>query len=284
MSNSLRYLFGFSFSLQPDGAAGRYNKWIADNLANYCRVESAPQGLAVQWEIADALIEHHPALYRALSARELLVVTPPVFRKEQIDAKLIQAELESSESRWHQNLKAHIDESKGSSVVEKLNHILSDAHFYKDFEGLRLVNLTRPNLGDLFTEYRSLPDPAHYPKGLGFYQRIRVNRLIIEAILEDEDALTRGEYLSTAGVLEAALDNYELSSGTEILVQAHPLHGPRCVTQITGMLNKLNIDCPVIFTNNSSVEWDPSSAQVWCQSLPNWQAYERRIEHLVKTR
>ncbi|MFP6805846.1 MAG: hypothetical protein VB957_01420 [Pseudomonadales bacterium] len=37
---------------------------------------------------------------------------------------------------------------------------------------------------------------------------MRVNRLIIESVIDDSEILQRGQYLSTSGVIDSALDHY----------------------------------------------------------------------------
>ena len=71
--------------------------------------------------------------------------------------------------------------------------------------GLALENLERPKLGPLATEERVMPELKDYPDGLAQYQRIRVNRLIMEAIIQDRQILNDSAYLSTQGVIQAAL-------------------------------------------------------------------------------
>ena len=173
----------------------------------------------------------------------------------------------ASESEHCKALQRCLDAISGGSITGRLHSLLNDAKFYEKFSGLELANLVRPSLGDLFTEDRSLPLQDHYPHGLRRYQRIRVNRLIIESVVDEPAILKRGRYLSTTGVIDSVLDHC-LNRDQEIDnlgVVAHPLHAPRCVEQTVRALAARKLDVSVQGEmQNADFSWDSSGAQVWC--------------------
>lgn len=71
-------------------------------------------------------------------------------------------------------------------LLEDLNRLLADPKLYAQFPDLALNPLERPRLGPLFTERREMPAAKDYPEGLGPYQTLRVNRLILDAVLNND--------------------------------------------------------------------------------------------------
>ena len=291
-------IIAFSFSLMPDGAPGSYNVAIAKHLvavleSGQAALEDMPV-VALQWEIADALFELCPRLSEELTKQKrLIVVKPPCFQKEGIQQDLFEKWLNAEqvenfeEVNYKQVFKTCLNFATGELIVEKLNSLLDDGSFYEMFKGLRLTNLVRPKLGDLFTEARVLPNRKDYPNGLNVHQRIRINRLVIERIVEDEVIVPRGEYLSTSGVIESVFDycranNYLIKS---VNVIAHPLHSPRCIAQSNQILDvkRFSLQARDVVMRKTPT-WDASGAQVWCRSQANWEEYERVVSKLLMSR
>ncbi len=172
--------------------------------------------------------------------------------------------------------------------------LLNDMGFHKSFYDdnnqpiLELHDLYRTNVGSVGVENRRLPN---IDKDLLRFQKVRVNRLIIEAIFPDDRILKRGEYLSTRGVLDQVTRVLEREGGREIkyaFVYGHPAHSPRCRRQVieSGWMAGWNLEpekvCDVNNTDPREQEkwqgekrWDAKTAQIWCRSEQNWNDYER---------
>lgn len=290
MTNSPDIIIGFAFSLMSDGAPGSYNEKLAAHLSKLLENHQSEKGelpqVALQWEIADALEALYPDLTDEITNQnKLLIVRPPEFLTGEAEEGLFDDLLIACESEHCKALQSCVDTISGGSITERLNSLLNDAKFYEKFSGLKLTNLVRPSLGDLFTEDRSLPLQGHYPLGLRRYQRIRVNRLIIESVVDEPEIVKRGRYLSTTGVIDSVLDHC-LNHAQEInnlSVVAHPLHAPRCVEQTMQALAARKLDvCVHGEMQNVDFSWDSSGAQVWCRSLPNWNQYERAVRKMLE--
>ena len=289
MTNSPDLVIGFAFSLMSDGAPGSYNEKLAAHLSKLLEKHQSARGklpqVALQWEIADALEALDQDLAdEIVNQNKLLIVRPPEFVTSEVDEGLFDDFLIACESEHCKTLQRCLDAISGGSFPRRLNSLLNDAKFYEKFSDLELANLVRPSLGDLFTEVRSLPLQGHYPHGLRRHQRIRVNRLIIESVVDEPAILKRGRYLSTTGVIDSVLDHC-LKHDQEInylSVVAHPLHAPRCVEQTMQALaaRKLNFSVQGEM-QNVDFSWDSAGAQVWCRSLSNWNQYETVVRKLL---
>lgn len=284
----MEMIIAFSFSLMPDGAPGAYNHAIACQLAERLDaglLKSEQSLVALQWEIADALEDSFPALSRTLhDEARLIVVKPPAFLPTDIDQARFVAQLENVGSDNNRVLADSINLAQGENTQQKLNFLLTDARLYERFQHLELDNLIRPQHGDLLSEYRKLPEVLSHADGLRRYQRIRVNRLIIESIVKDKEVLKRGQYLSTGGVVEQVCEDCKRRGQVfqDVQVIAHPLHLPRCIKQsqqtfISRGLN-VNVSEAGLFT---IPPWDDTGAQVWCRSLSNWLQYEEIVLRLM---
>jgi hypothetical protein len=129
-----------------------------------------------------------------------------------------------------------------------------------------------------------MPGLKDYPDGLAQYQRIRVNRLIMEAIIQDRQILNDGAYLSTQGVIQAALQKFPGSSLDRILVVAHPAHSPRCDWQLRHWLNVQSLDRSIVIKsgNMGNWPWYDTVAQHWCRSPEAWTAQEEMVRASMK--
>lgn len=279
-------IIAFAFSLTPDGAPGSYNRTLAQYLeilfAAYQDNSKGWPYLGVQWEIADALSTRNPSLIQALSdLGKLIVVEPPTFSANEVDEEKLVHSLGEKNSKNHKLLHRWLTNTPGRSITEQLNNVLKEEKFYEDFEKLDLANLTRPQLGYSFTEHRALPRSQDYPSGLGQYQRKRINRLVIERIVDDEQILQRGRYLSTTGVLDFILEHMP-TPYRRVGIVAHPLHAPRCIEQsrstISARVARANIYAE---GPHKDIAWDNKTAQVWCRSLSNWNNYEKVVQKLI---
>jgi hypothetical protein len=274
-----------------DGAPGSYNEKLAAHLSRLLEDHQSAKGelpqVALQWEIADALEAIHPDLTDEITNQnKLLVVRPPTFLTNEVEEGLFDDELIDGESEHHKTLQRCLEAISGGSITGRLNRLLDDAKLYEKFSGLELANLVRPSLGDLFTEVRSLPLQDHYPHGLRRYQRIRVNRIIVESVVDEPEILKRGGYLSTTGVIDSVLDHllHHDQEISNISVVAHPLHSARCVEQSTLALAARKLDVSVQGEmQNVDFSWDSSSAQIWCRSLSNWNQYEAVVRKLLSS-
>ena len=284
----MEMIIAFSFSLMPDGAPGAYNHAIACQLAERLDaglLKSEQSLVALQWEIADALEDSFPALSRTMhDEARLIVVKPPAFLPTDIDQARFVAQLENVGSDNNRVLADSINLAQGENTQQKLNFLLTDARLYERFQHLELDNLIRPQHGDLLSEYRKLPEVLSHADGLRRYQRIRVNRLIIESIVKDKEVLKRGQYLSTGGVVEQVCEDCKRRGQVfqDVQVIAHPLHLPRCIKQLqqTFISQGLNVNVSEagLFT---IPPWDDTGAQVWCRSLSNWLQYEEIVLRLM---
>jgi len=180
-------------------------------------------------------------------------------------------------------LLAHLPKSD-QDIEMGLDDLLNEPNFYRSFTGLALENLERSKLGPLATEERVMPGLKGYPAGLAQYQRIRVNRLIIEAIIQDRQILNDGAYLSTQGVIQAALHKFPGSSLDRIQVVAHPAHLPRCDWQLRHCLNfqSLNRSIVIKSENMENWPWYDTVAQHWCRSPEAWTAQEEMVRASMK--
>ena len=124
-----------------------------------------------------------------------------------------------------------------------------------------------------------MPAPMDYPNGLGHYQRLRVNRLIIDAVIDNDQILRQGAYLSTSGVLDASIRAVDLKAITEVVVLAHPAHLPRCLQQVESALKLQGAQRIAVIPGLSAVQWpwDDQVAQQWCCSEGAWSAYEQQV-------
>ena len=283
-------IVGFSFSLMPDGAPGSYNVALAKHLAQQLELQRKSEIelplVALQWEIADALEALNPKIVLALrDSHKFFVVTPPLFQANEVNEELLAGFLEHTKSKHGETLSNSISNQPGIGVLEKLNGLLSSDQFYENFSDHELSNLTRPRLGSLFTEFRMLPNLEEYPFGLRTYQRIRVNRLIVESVIDDGRVLKRGQYLSTVGVIAAVC---EFCGANNIVLKdagllAHPLHLPRCIEQSIQVFDERDLDVSVTGVSpNETPQWDETGAQVWCQSLTNWTSYEEKVREFLR--
>lgn len=290
MTDHPTHLIGFSYSLMPDGTPGWYNEVLAKQLTSrlelYRANKAALPQVALQWEIADALGVLNPHLTHELSASDkLLVVQPPDFLADDLTEGDFDRWIANTESDDARILHYCLDATQGRSIIEQLNRLLGDATLYEKFEGLELDNFVRTKLGELFTEYRALPIRRDFPLGLQQYQRRRINRLIIERIVDSPLVMPRARYLSTRGVVDHVFDHFlQLNQEIETVgIIAHPLHAPRCVEQTK---RAISIRLPHALLSNESpeedIDWDRSTAQVWCRSLSNWLQYERIVKQTLK--
>ena len=279
-------VIGFAFSLMPDGSAGPHNlklaEWLFQDMKD-ARI-SVSSGLALQWEIAEAiegLSSNALEPWRELG--NLLVIAPPRFAPGDVNGAKLRGHLAVSSLPFAKTLLAHLPES-GQDIEKRLDELLNEPKFYRSFIGLELENLEHPKLGPLATEERVMPGLKDYPDGLAQYQRIRVNRLIMEAIIQDRQILSDGAYLSTQGVIQAALQKFPGSSLDRIQVVAHPAHSPRCDWQLRHWLNDQNLDRSIVIKSGNMENWPwyDTVAQHWCRSPEAWTAQEQMIRISMK--
>ncbi len=274
---------GFAFSLMPDGSPGAYNDRIAESLlaaSNNPGLEPEATRYAIQWELADALLQIDPDWFESQQhSGSLFVVEPPAFAVTDVNPERLAASLEQNQGRHSSQLQTCLADTDFSASA--LNHLLYDHEFAASFAGLNLTSLVRPELGELFTEYRLLPSGR---QKLRRYQTKRVNRLIIEAIVQDPEAIGRAKYLSTAGVIKAVLDHWSLTDIKRVIVFAHPAHTPRCLRQTVEVLNAMNagVDSIVAPLTAETWPWQADVAQVWCRSQDNWLTYEAKVQSLLQ--
>jgi hypothetical protein len=160
----------------------------------------------------------------------------------------------------------------------------NEPNFYRSFTGLALENLERPKLGPLATEERAMPGLKDYPDGLAQYQRVRVNRLIMEAIIQDRQILNDGAYLSPQGVIQAALRKPPGSSLDRIQVVAHPAHSPCRDWQLGHWFNVQRLDGSIVIKsgNMENRPWYDTKAQHWCRSPEVWTTQEEMVRTFMK--
>lgn len=268
-------LTGFSFSLNPDGSSGSYNRALARHILS---LDLTNTGLYLQWEIAEALREEDLKAFSQLKSR-MQIVSPPLFPDTEIDFK----DLNGLERTNHHltTLKNLVTNTDGQDLRESINKLLQDANLFKQFQGLELKHLVREELGPLFTELRILPNPEDYPTGLGSYQCIRVNRLILSAIVNNSSLIKTLPYITTLDVIEETLISMTNHAVNHIGIVAHPLHAPRCQQLLDAAIAQKGLKQTTYRESIETPSWDQSSAQVWCQSEANFLAYEKKVAELL---
>ncbi|MBT5442145.1 MAG: hypothetical protein HN556_21245 [Gammaproteobacteria bacterium] len=270
----------------PDGSAGPHNLKLAEWLFQEIKGAriSVNSGLALQWEIAEALeVLSSNALEPWRELGNLLVIAPPKFAPGDVNGAKLRGYLAVSSVPFAKTLLAYLPESD-QDIEKGLDDLLNEPNFYRSFIGLALENLERPKLGPLATEERVMPGIKDYPDGLAQYQRIRVNRLIMEAVIQDRQILNDGAYLSTQGVIQAALQKFPGSSLDRIQVVAHPAHSPRCDWQLRHWLNVQSLDRSIVIKsgNMGNWPWYDTVAQHWCRSPEAWTAQEEMVRTSMK--
>lgn len=171
------------------------------------------------------------------------------------------------------------------AIAGSFNRLLTDAHFHRDFHDaagspvVELHHLYREKVGSVGVEQRVLP-PAD--STLRRFQRLRVNRLIIEAIFPQEQVVKRGRYLSTRGVLTQLFNasrNESAAPFEQVRIYGHPAHSPRCRRQFLESdwvrLDRIPADCIHDVCAGQHIDWDAATAQMCCRSQQNWDDYER---------
>jgi hypothetical protein len=287
MKTSPDIILAFAFSLSSDGSPGSYNERLAGQLHQYLEENQSDDLplIALQWEIADALHSHYPSLVSSLdNQQKLFVVEPPRFEVSEFDEAQIESWFEINLGEADQTLADCLTLIGGSSTLARLNKFLESDILYKKFLNIDFGNLVRPNLGEGFTEHREIPLESNYTNGLKPYQRLRVNRLIIETIIHDRDILEAGKYLSTPSVIDTLLKHCLTTNHTfeNILLVAHPLHLPRCIKQTNDAFTARKLETNITGQlTGDDFPWDSSSAQVWCRSLANWQHYESIVQEWI---
>ena len=292
-------MIGFSFSLWPDSSPGRCNEWIAKSMrADLARCSPRVQPwVGVQWEIFDALEDLNTfSFVAARFVPERAIAGPACFYRSDIRdgsgfVDLLREGKFPAVRRLAESLKPTLDASQGppdsAQLCAALNRIIDDRWLFEAFDGL--VELTdldrrveRPELSFLGTEKRRLPTKGFYPKGLRKFQARRVNRLLIEAIVP-EGILARGEYLDADQVARHVLGTLDVPSIRAVWLYAHPHHRDRCKQRTLVALRDRGWtggDDDLQFGDDAgdwdaTHSWDADSAQVWCRSRENWEAYSR---------
>ncbi|MGK0474097.1 MAG: hypothetical protein ACJAR0_004597 [Candidatus Azotimanducaceae bacterium] len=294
MNKSPEIVLAFAFSLLPDGSPGSYNEILARQIHRYLeehqKQSDDPPLVAMQWEIADALMDLYPTLVETLTDQQkFFVVEPPRFQATDEDGHKTRLEtwLTKNVGQNGRTLTNRLNLNEGSSMLSRLNNLLDDGDLFKDFPRIQFDNLVRPDFGEIFTELREIPSASQYPNGLRRFQRIRVNRLIIESIVQDRSIVKSGRYLSTPGVIDAVLEYCVATDQPfgNVTIFAHPLHAPRCTRQTNDALMAHNLNGKIIEkTIDEDFPWDSSGAQTWCQSLANWNQYEARVQEWLNAR
>ena len=267
-STSSERVLGFSYSLNPDGSPGSHNVTIARELGNRIAADHSAglkPLLAAQWEIVGAL--------GAMGTDyEGFAVPPPSFDATGYPQKPADP-----------NSVFDYAALNAERLALYLNRFLEDSTFHEGFFGdAELHDLHRTQLGSLGIEQRRMPAPSQ--SFLGF-QKVRVNRLIIESIVPNPAILKRGSYLSTHGVLERVLRHFgeRLAHIDQVAVFGFPAHSPRCRRQtiealwsVGRTINVTNVTdaCGRPPEEWATLPWDPGTAQVWCRSRQNWLDYE----------
>jgi hypothetical protein len=294
-------LLGFSYSLDPDGAPGSYNRAISAAMQQWLsNHDSAGVLVAAQWEIVDALGEHY-------NGPPPFAVPPPAFTTEDIadaDALIHLLKNPATPAARHLadtlcDLLQRVGYAPAADGQEKirildqvnltterlaiyLNRLLDQTTFYTAFQGnVELHHLLRPAFGALGFEKRELPT-GNAP--LLPLQKKRINRLIIEAIVADEKILRRGSYLSTQGVLDRVLLQFQDKLGQigKVQIFGFPAHSPLCRRLSIESLwkqgcfidpqNVIDVSCQDP-SQWHTLPWDANTAQIWCKSLQNWLDY-----------
>jgi len=291
-------LIGFAFSLTPDGSPGKYNQTLAERIK---RDIDNGTWIGSQWEIYDALVDLCQELGDPLPASLVgtsLVATPPPFVPDDIkDPNAFIDFIHSDTSPPRSTLQHHLtaiaqsvgyedlrtirtpkDTIKQEILSAQLNALLQDRQLYKSFVGsVDLVSLSRKGQHRDWNEKRAMPVPNKYPNGLRRFQTLRVNRLIIEAIIP-ESQLRRGGYLSTRGVLDQVIGEIGRSGRdlSTVRVYGHPAHSPRCRRQFLEYVwnHGWLLTPQQVVIDNMEEFWDPRTAQDWCKSREAWDEYE----------
>jgi hypothetical protein len=175
----------------------------------------------------------------------------------------------------------------GSQIATCFNRLLRQDdlhHAFHDSDGcpfLALHDLYRTRVGSVGVEKRTLPGAN---ERLRRFQRLRVNRLILEAIFPQESVLKSGKYLSTKGVLTHLHETAHREGAgpfAHVFLFGHPAHSPRCRRQFleSEWLRALGLDEKNVHDVNSGRDaewlWDPITAQMCCRSRADWDDYER---------
>jgi len=282
----MQLLLAFSYSLMPDGSPGPHNLRLAELLRQTLSRPQQHGGFCawVQWEIADALRLLSPDVFKTLiDARRLWVIPPPKFVASDFEDQQLWQYLKRLKTQAARQLMNRLASTE-ANLLEGLNGLLDKPKLYTQFPDLTLKPLERPRLGPLFMERRELPAAKDYPDGLGPYQPIRVNRLILDAVLNNDQILRPATYLSTKGVIDESIQAVDLDTLSEVVVLAHPAHLPRCLQQVESVLTQWAAR-PIPVIPGLAVElwpWDAGVAQQWCCSEAAWTAYEERIQAWAK--
>jgi len=291
-------LIGFSYTLWADGSPGLCNRQIAREIKESLRLclPDVKPCLAVQWEIFDALEEMNDDIFK-VSEFSPIVAEPPRFEPAEIkDATAFVDALNKGSPPAVRILRQELEAAPGWMLTQKapdsdnmanmLNFILDDRRFYEPFERpLDLYDLDRsaqrPELGLLGLEKRKIPKARDYPNGLRRFQAQRINRLIVEAIVPDR-ILTRGIYLNVKQVVQHVLRQTADRPVGHVFIFGHPRHRDWCRKMTIQTLSAQRpqvVEDRVHFGGtgvwNAQDLWDADSAQVWCRSEENWEAYTR---------
>lgn len=295
-------LLGFSYSRDPDGSPGSYNKDIATAMRQWIAERGGVGNdllLAAQWEIVDALTSQSQDVHRFFS------INPPTFAASDVlDANRLVRLLLDGETAGARELSKLLcaslrrvgyeaDDNAGlfdcaglnaERLAIYLNGLLSDRTMYRGFRpNVELHDLHPKDKGALGFEARQMP---LVDTPLLKFQTIHVNRLIIEAVIPDEYVLKRSTYLNTQDVLGHVLDHFKdkLTSIQHVCVFGFSAHSPRCRRQTIESfwkVGKMDIGAqnveefrPVHPDYWESLQWDRTTAQIWCRSLRNHRDYE----------
>lgn len=307
-------VLGFAFSMTPEGLPGTYNEHLANQLRSVLRdaaqrPASERPWIGMQWEIFDAL----EATWNS-SQGDLLelvplmhVAAPPVFVDDDIvNAPLIVEHLRDARDDLQaiqlgnkpcapstvagRALAARIDRSlppntSRMAIAACFNSLLPDGCFHCHFYNsagrplVELHDLYRSKSGSVGVENRVLPSAEAC---LLRFQRLRVNRLIIEAIFPNERVLKPGRYLSTQGVLAQLFEvarTEAAASFEHVFIYGHPAHSPRCRRQFleSDWARQQGIPEDRVYDACAGMksDWEATTAQMCCRSQENWDDYER---------
>ncbi len=290
MTKRASLVIGFSYGLRADGSPGNANTRLSELLSAALTAQSSNRVVgAAQWEIVDALASRPAGA--ALIEEHIptgFVAPPPAFAANEIPRPRVLVEyLREALSPPEAQLRRQLESRLGATVDAQalavaLNDLIADVRFYEAFaKSVDIHDLYRPDKGAIGIEKRRLPSPSEYAKGLRRYQARRVNRLIIEAIVPAA-LLRRGEYLNTKAVAnqvfqQAVDEDIQLD---RIGILGHPEHRDWCKKCILAVISEKGLrieSSAVTFADDSTwteeALWDPSCAQVWCRTLPNWESY-----------
>ena len=178
-----------------------------------------------------------------------------------------------------QNVSAPNNEVLKEMLAAYLNAMLHNPLFYQSFaENVELQPLVRQAEDRGWREERVMPTGDEYPNGLRCFQRQRVNRLIIEAIIP-KDILKPGGYLGAHKecLIRVPRDwkgwpRYYSGSGLW-----NPAHRPRCRRQFLEYVwNKgWPLSSEQVTFGHMYEFWDPNTAQEWCRSAMPQDQYDR---------